>query len=164
VNWLQGRGEQMAFAPDGFDLIFSVDVIHHVADKEAYFREVVRTLKPGGSVCTVTDSEEGIRSREILSGYFPETVACELVRYPRLAQLEAWMAAAGLVGMETRLVEEPYRVTSLEPFRHKAYSSLHLIPEGAWQAGLERLEQDLARGPVCGMSRYACLWGRKPRG
>ena len=59
-------------------------------------------------------------------------------------------------------VEEPYGVTSAQPFRDRAYSSLHLISEEAWRAGLERLERDLARGPVRGVSRYACVWGCKP--
>ena len=59
-------------------------------------------------------------------------------------------------------VEAPYEITSTQPFRDRAYSSLHLIPEEAWQAGLERLEQDLAQGPVQGISRYACVWGQRP--
>ncbi len=80
-----------------FDLVFSVDVIHHVSDKAAFYREAARVLQPGGHACTVTDSEEIIRRREVLSGYFPETVEVELARYPRLADLEGWMAEAGLV-------------------------------------------------------------------
>jgi hypothetical protein len=60
------------------------------------------------------------------------------------------------------VVEDVYALTSAQPFRDKAFSSLHLIPEAAWRAGLERLERDLARGPVRGVSRYACLWGRTP--
>jgi ubiquinone/menaquinone biosynthesis C-methylase UbiE len=161
VMWVQGRAEKLHFADDAFDLIFSVDVIHHVADQAACYREVARTLRPGGLVCTVTDSEEIIRRREILAGYFPDTVEIELARYPRIAQLETWMAAAGLVEFEVVTVVEPYELTSAQPFRAKAYSSLHLIPENAWRAGLERLERALARGPVQGFSRYACLWGRR---
>nr|NIV32683.1 hypothetical protein [Anaerolineae bacterium] len=46
--------------------------------------------------------------------------------------------------------------------RDRAYSALHLIPVEAWRAGLERLERDLARGPVRGAARYACAWARKP--
>ena len=163
VTWLQGRAESPAFAGHTFDLVFSVDVIHHVAAKGAFYHAAARILRPGGRVCTVTDSAEIIRRREILSGYFPATVEVELDRYPRLAQLEAWMAAAGLVELETVTVEAPYQITSAQPFRDKAYSSLHLIPEGAWRAGLARLERDLARGPVPGTARYACLWGHKPR-
>jgi hypothetical protein len=119
-------------------------------------------LRHGGQICTVTDSEDIIRRREILSGYFPETVEIEVARYPRITQLEAWMAQAGLVQFATATVEEPYEITDAQPFRAKAYSSVHLISEAAWQAGLERLERDLRRGPVRGVSRYACVWGRKP--
>jgi ubiquinone/menaquinone biosynthesis C-methylase UbiE len=164
VTWLLGRAELLGFASQVFTLVFSVDVIHHVSDKSGYFREVARVLRPGGQVCTVTDSEEIIRRREVLSGYFSETVEIELARYPRINQLEAWMAAAGLVELVVVTVEQPYEIGSAQPFRDKAYSSLHLISEEAWQAGLQRLECDLARGPIRGVSRYACVWGRKRGG
>jgi SAM-dependent methyltransferase len=162
VGWLQARAERLGFPSGAFDLIFSVDVIHHVADKPAFFQEAIRTLRPGGRLCTVTDSEDIIRRREVLSGYFPETVEIELARYPRIEAIEAWMAAAGFVDASRIVVEEPYELTSARPFRDKAYSSLHLIPQAAWQSGLDRLERDLARGPVRGTSRYACIVGRRP--
>ncbi len=89
VSLILSRAEQMTFAADTFDLIFSVDVIHHVDDKAAFYAGVARGLRPGGQVCTVTDSADIIRRREVLSGYFPETVDRELARYPRISQLEA---------------------------------------------------------------------------
>jgi ubiquinone/menaquinone biosynthesis C-methylase UbiE len=162
VAWVQARAEGLGVAGAAFDLIFSVDVIHHVADQASFYHEAARALRSGGRVCTVTDSADIIRRREILSGYFPETVQIELARYPRIAQLEAWMAAAGLPDFQIATVEEPYEITSAQPFHDRAYSSLHLIPEAAWRGGLEQLERDLARGPVRGASRYACVWGRKP--
>ena len=115
-------------------------------------------------MCTVTDSERIIRRREILSGYFPETVEVDLARYPRVARLEEWMAQAGLTEFRTVTVQAPYEIANAQPFRDKAYSSLHLIGAQAWQAGLDRLEADLARGPVKGVARYACVWGQKPQG
>lgn len=161
VGWLLGRAERLGFTAGAFNLVFSVDVIHHISDKAAFYREAARILHPGGLVCTVTDSEEIIRRREVLSGYFPETVEVELARYPRLADLEGWMAEAGLVSLDAVLVEEPFEISDARPYRDKAFSSLHLISEEAWRSGLERLEQALARGPIRGKSRYACLWGRK---
>ena len=162
--WMLGRAEQIPLAGDLFHLVFSVDVIHHVSDRATFYGEAVRVLLPGGAVCTATDSEEIIRRREVLSGYFPETVEIELARYPRIAQLKGWMAEAGLVDMEIVTVEEPYIVTSPYSFRAKAYSALQLISDEAWRSGLERLERDLALGPIRGASRYACVWGRKPGG
>lgn len=161
VAWLQGWAQALPFAPASFDLVFSVDVIHHVADKAAFFRQAARALRPGGRLCTVTDSAEIIRRREILSVYFPETVEVEFTRYPRLAQLLGWMDAVGLVEAQVVTVEQPYELAEAGPYRDRAYSSLHLISDGAWRAGLARLERDLAGGPVRGVSRYACVWGRK---
>jgi ubiquinone/menaquinone biosynthesis C-methylase UbiE len=160
-SWLLGYAERLPLGSDTFDLIFAVDVIHHLADRAGFYQEAIRALRPGGQVCTVTDSEEIIRRREILSGYFPETVQIELARYPRLAQLEAWMAETGLAPFRVVTVERSYGLHSAQPFRDRAYSSLHVIPEEAWRAGMERLEHDLAQGPIRGASRYACVWGRK---
>ncbi len=162
VAWVRGRAEELCFTASSFDLIFSVDVIHHVAGKPAFYREAARVVRPGGRICTVTDSEEIIRRREILSGYFPETVAIELDRYPSMAQLKAWQANAGLEECEVVIVEQPSDLTSAQSFRDKVYSSLHLISEGAWLAGLERLEHDLEKGPISSTVRYACIWSRKP--
>ncbi|MFN2218271.1 MAG: class I SAM-dependent methyltransferase [Anaerolineae bacterium] len=162
AHWLLGRAEALSFAAEAFDLVFSVDVIHHVGDKAAFYREAARVLHLGGWLCTVTDSAEMIRRREILSGYFPETVEIELARYPRVDQLQVWMLAAGLEAFRVVAVEESYEIASAQAFRDRAYSSLYLIPEDAWRAGVERLEGDLARGPIRGAARYACVWGRKP--
>jgi ubiquinone/menaquinone biosynthesis C-methylase UbiE len=162
VAWVRGCAEALCFMGSSFDLIFSVDVIHHVVRKSAFYRAAARALRPNGRLCTVTDSEQIIRRREILSGYFPETVAIELKRYPTLAQLQAWQEAAGLKESEMVIVEQPYDLASVEPFRAKAYSSLHGISEEAWQAGLARLERDLENGPIPTTIRYACVWSRKP--
>ncbi|HSJ56474.1 MAG TPA: class I SAM-dependent methyltransferase [Anaerolineae bacterium] len=162
VAWLVARAEALPLAAHSFDLVFSVDVIHHVRDRAGYFRQVARVLRPGGRVCTVTDSAEIIHKREILSGYFPETVEVELARYPRLAEIETWMVEAGLRNYRVEVVEEPYLVTDAGPYHDRAYSSLHLIPDEAWRAGVARLERDLAGGPVQAVSRYACVWADAP--
>ena len=103
-------------------------------------------------------------ARGATSGHFPETVEIELTRYPRLAQLEACMATAGLATLDMVMVEAPLQVTSAQPFRDRASSSPCLIPDDALQAGVQRLERDLASGPIRGDSFCACVWGRKPEG
>src|SRR5262249_55232750 len=85
IPFVQGRAEALACPAAAFDLVYSVDVIHHVADRPASFREARRVLKPDGRLCTATDSEDDIRRRRPLSSHFPETVAVELDRYPRIA-------------------------------------------------------------------------------
>ena len=157
----RGRAEALPFADAGLDLVFSVDVIHHVGDLAAYHREAARLLRPGGRLCTVTDSEEIIRGRVPLSRYFPETVAVELARYPRVEALLELMAAASLHDLRCDTVEATYAVTSSEPYRSRAYSSLVLIDDEALRAGVARLDADLARGAVMGVARYVLLWGTR---
>ena len=156
-----GRAEALAFPAAAFDLVFSVNVIHHVADRPASFGEAHRVLAPEGKVCTVTDSEEIIRTRIPLSRYFPETIDVDLQRYPPLDDLVELMTLAGFGEYKTTFVESPYRLEDIGRFRDKAFSSLHLIPPEAFARGLQRLQEDLQRGPIPCVSRYVMVWGRK---
>ena len=65
-----GQAERLDFPPDFFDLVFSVDVIHHLGNRLTYFREAYRVLRAGRKICTVTDSEWIIRHRQPLAVYF----------------------------------------------------------------------------------------------
>ncbi|NLT42517.1 MAG: class I SAM-dependent methyltransferase [Anaerolineae bacterium] len=157
---VQARAEAIPLSAASVDLVFTVDVIHHLSDPDAYFRDAHRVLRSGGWVCTVTDSEDIIRSRRPLSAYFPETIAIELARYPALSRLRALMRAAGFRDLQEGEVGVSYPMTDIGPYRDRAYSALHLIGDEAFGRGLVRLAADLGRGPVQATSRYAMLWGR----
>jgi SAM-dependent methyltransferase len=163
VKFVLGHAEALNFEPASFHLVFSVDVIHHVGDRNAYFREALNALAPGGRICTVTDSAEDILRRSPLSTYFPETVDVELARYPRIETLKAEMIAAGFTGITTEQTEIAYDLTDLQSYRDRAFSSLHLISREAFTDGIARMEADLARGPINGLSLYTLLWGVSPQ-
>ncbi len=158
---LEGRAERLDFADAEFDRVYSVDVIHHVADRPAAFREAFRVLKNGALVCTVTDSEWMIRNRRPQSVYFPETIDVELARYPSIDALRDELTAAGFESLRERVTERSYEITDAAAYRDKVYSSLIYISDDAFRRGLERLEADLRRGPVQCVSRYLLLWGKK---
>lgn len=161
VTFDLGSGESLPFEDTTFDLVFSVDVIHHIQDRAAYYREALRVLRPGGKICTVTDSAEIIRARQPLSNYFPETVAAELKRYPPVSELRHLMEVAGFQNLSEEVVELRRELTDIQGYRDKAYSSLHLIPEEAFQRGIRRLEADLQKGPILNVSMYVLIWGKK---
>ena len=161
VHFQVGRAEQLEFSTGFFDLVFSVDVIHHLEDIARYFQEASRVLKAGGCVCTVADSEWIIRHREPLAVYFPESVDVDLQRYPRMNDLRAVMQEAGFGGIVEHTAEFPYELRDVQAYRDRAFSSLFLIGEEAWRRGLERMERDLESGPIRCVSRYALLWGTR---
>lgn len=161
VDFMQGYAERLTFEPRSFDLVFSVDVIHHVGDRPAYLNEAYRVLAPGGRLCTATDSEWIIRHRQPLSTYFPETVEPELARYPRIAELRALMAQAGFDGIVEHTVACSYPLHDIQIYHDKAFSALHLISDEAFRHGIERMEHDLCDGPIQGTPRYTLLWGNK---
>jgi ubiquinone/menaquinone biosynthesis C-methylase UbiE len=157
-----GTAEHLPFANAQFDLVMSTDVIHHVGDRAAYFREACRVLVPGGRMVTVTDSHDDIAQRRPLSSHFPETVPIELARYPELSQLVAEMTAAGFQDIQLAQVRDEYELHDFEPYRDKAFSSLLLLDDEAFARGLRRLEEERARGPIPCVSLYTMIWGDKP--
>lgn len=156
-----GKAEALDYPDESFDLVFSVDVIHHVVDRAAHYREAYRILKPGGKICTVTDSEDIIRRRVPLTSYFPESAEVELQRYPKMADLKAMMTDAGFTDLQEPVVEFPYSLTDIQSYRDKAFSSLHLISAEAFERGIQRMEEDIRKGPIHCVSRYGLLWGTK---
>jgi SAM-dependent methyltransferase len=162
VHLSLGTAEDLAVPPGSFDLLFSVDVIHHVGDRARFFRQAARALRTGGRLCTVTDSEWVIRHRRPLAVYFPETVAVDLARYPRLPELRADMGAAGFAELSEETVEFASELSDLGPFRARAFSCLRLIPEGAFRRGIEQMERDVQAGPIPCVSRYTLVWGSRP--
>jgi len=162
AHFLMARAEELPLQNEYYDLLFSVDVIHHISDRPAYYKEAFRVLKPGGRVCTVTDSEAIIRGREPLALYFPETIEVEMRRYPPIPLLSDTMRSSGFVELNEKVVETVSQLTDIQAFREKAFSSLHLIPTQAYNRGIRKMEEALRRGPIPTVSRYILIWGRKP--
>jgi ubiquinone/menaquinone biosynthesis C-methylase UbiE len=161
IELIHGDATASTLPSASFGLVYSVDVIHHVRDVHAYFQEVARLLAPGGLACTVTDSEEMIRSREALSRYFPGTVPFELARYHAVPVLRDAEQRAGLAAHSTQEFAEPWQINDTKLFEARAYSSLYGISNAEHRRGIEAMKADLARGPIKGERRSCALWSVK---
>jgi SAM-dependent methyltransferase len=49
----KGRAEEIPFENDGFDLIYSSNVLEHVHDPSRVFKESLRVVKPGGHIVAI---------------------------------------------------------------------------------------------------------------
>lgn len=52
VETCVGPGESLPLPDASFDIIYTANTIHHLADKEAFFKEITRLLKPTGVFCS----------------------------------------------------------------------------------------------------------------
>jgi 2-polyprenyl-3-methyl-5-hydroxy-6-metoxy-1,4-benzoquinol methylase len=73
IGWIQGDLNNALPSPDGsFDVIVSSEVIEHLENPRAMYRDLFRLLKPGGLLIVTTPNQESIRSLAALvtAGYF----------------------------------------------------------------------------------------------
>lgn len=73
IRWIQADLNQPLDLPDGvFDSIISTEVIEHLENPRAIFREFFRLLKPSGKLLVTTPNQASLRSliSVVLDGHF----------------------------------------------------------------------------------------------
>jgi SAM-dependent methyltransferase len=161
VEVMPGSAEALPLGEACFDFAFCVHVLHHVKDQRALFTETFRVLDAGGTFCIATESEAMIRGRFPQSEYFPESANADVARYPPIAELERMAREAGFHEWRETTLDVSFALTSADAYEAKAFSSLHFVPDAEFEAGLRRLKDDLARGPMVERGGFALLWATK---
>ena len=65
AEFVRANLEQLPFADGSFDRVLSVQVIEHLLDPQAGIQELVRVLKPGGTLVLSTDNSKNYVSRAL---------------------------------------------------------------------------------------------------
>ncbi|MCX7799786.1 MAG: class I SAM-dependent methyltransferase [Fimbriimonadales bacterium] len=81
------RGERLPLRTAAFDAVVALDILEHIPDHEAAFREAYRVLKPGGAMVL------SVPAFRVLWG--PHDVALMHQRRYRLKEVERLLRAAG---------------------------------------------------------------------
>jgi SAM-dependent methyltransferase len=116
-------------------------------DLRRFFMEAYRVLRPGGRLVLFTDSEDTLKRRG-LTIFFPEILAVELARYPRIEALHDEAARSGFrllrEGSATGQIPlEDLFVTNLAA---KCASSMRLITPDEHVEGMARVRAAQSRG------------------
>ncbi len=143
-TFVEGRAEQLPCGDAAFErVVFSLVV--HLVDRPTAFAEAFRVLAPSGVAAIVTFDRSHFGGY-YLQKFFPSVRAIDELRFPDEATLRAELAAAGF-GF-TRIVPLSQQATLdresvLRRVRSRHISTLQLVGEDEYAAGLDRLEEEL---------------------
>jgi SAM-dependent methyltransferase len=116
----------------------------HLLDRPRAFAELHRVLAAGGKLVIATHDPETF-ARGWLARFFPSIARIDGARFPSERQLRDELGAAGFDARVERL-DQPVvlpREQALAKLRGRAFSTFDLLPQGEYEAGLERAEAEL---------------------
>lgn len=153
-----GQACHLPFLPHSFDLVFCVNALHHFGDPAGFITRASAALKPSGCLAIVGQIPQERVNRWYVYDYFPETYRLDAERFPTWETVMAWMRTAGFENLHLETVEEIHdpklgEAVLQDPFLQKtATSQLALLSDQAYQQGLDRIQEDLARAARQGIS------------
>jgi 2-polyprenyl-3-methyl-5-hydroxy-6-metoxy-1,4-benzoquinol methylase len=95
----QENCEQLSFADNTFDVVYSFGVLHHTPAPEQAFREVHRVLKPGGEARLMLYHRHSFNYYVRILGYMRARAVLEVVRRAGRWQHDRQRNAGGIAGV-----------------------------------------------------------------
>jgi SAM-dependent methyltransferase len=101
AHLVRARAEELPWRGQTFDRIFCVNALHHFADRDRFFAEARRVLKPDGGVLTIGKDPHREGDTWWVYDYFEETRAIDRARYAPVRTLRGEMTRAGFAWAES---------------------------------------------------------------
>jgi SAM-dependent methyltransferase len=98
---VQARAESLPWRDASFDRLYCVNALHHFTDRQAFFAEARRVLRPGGGLLTIGMDPHTDRDEWWVYDYFEPTRAIDRERFARVRTLRGELALAGFSWTES---------------------------------------------------------------
>jgi ubiquinone/menaquinone biosynthesis C-methylase UbiE len=144
VGLKQGRAEELPFKDGWFDRAV-LRLVVHLVDRPRALPELARVLAPGGRAVVATFQPRHF-DRYWAVDLFPQIGEIDRKRFPAPDGLAAELEAAGFERVRMRLLSQQATLAkeqALERIRGRYISTLRLLDEEAFAAGLARAEREL---------------------
>jgi ubiquinone/menaquinone biosynthesis C-methylase UbiE len=139
-----GRAESLPFKDDWFDRAI-LRLVVHLVDRTLAFSELARVLVPGGRAVVATFTP-GHFEWFWLTSVFPDVAELDLARFPTPETLVEELRRSGFGPAHVRTVRQRSSLSkeeALERIRGRYISTLRLLDEETFAAGLARAEREL---------------------
>jgi ubiquinone/menaquinone biosynthesis C-methylase UbiE len=144
VGLKQGSAEALPFKSGWFDRTV-MRLVVHLVDRPRAFRELVRVLGADGRSVIAT-FDPSYFAGHWLTPFFPSLEAIDGVRFQTADQLGEELREAGFASVDSRRLTQHASVereTALLRIRNRWISTLRLLEEEEFAAGVERAEREL---------------------
>lgn len=148
VPLVRAEAAALPFHDASFVGAAAVFLLHHLKmkERERFFRELRRTVVPGGRILFATVDHEQIRGHALVR-WFPKIAEIDRARFPALDVLENELRVLGCAEVAHELIIRRRGLGDaeyLEKVKSKFISTLSLLPEEEFRRGLAKMEAELA--------------------
>jgi SAM-dependent methyltransferase len=143
VTYVDGSAERIPLPDASCDAALLSYVLHHVSDRGACARELRRVVRPGGVVIVRNAFRESLAQVPFFE-WFPTALALDEQRMPDAAEVGAMFEAEGFTVTGSEVVWQetsPSLRVYYERLKLRAISTLELLPDDEFKAGVERMRQ-----------------------
>ncbi len=144
VVFARAAAEALPFPDGSFDRAVLRQVVHLV-DRLRAFAEVARVLAARGRVVVATFHPDHFENVWV-ARVFPRVAELDRARFPTPEELVAELGAAGFAKPTIRRLQQAARLTredALERLRGRYISTLQLLDDSEYRAGLARAQREL---------------------
>jgi SAM-dependent methyltransferase len=147
IAWVQADSAALPFPDDSFDFVGCQFAFHHFRDKAGMLREASRITRPGGrfvlrNLCPQESADW------LYYQYFPQAQVVDLLDFWPPDAIAAVMEGAGFAPIGVDLEHLHFEVDLSEWLdtvrRRDICSQLQAIDDDAYEAGVQRLEREVA--------------------
>ena len=151
---------------NSFDLVIGAFVIHHMKNTRALIRECYRILNDGALILITSSHRQIEKLHPVLKEFFPSLVVLDKKRFPEVTELDDFFKSAGFKSIKHKelvINRIPIDTTYLDKIKSKYVTTLHLLSENEFRAGVEKLEAYIKNNtePVYREWRGTMIYGRK---